>query len=233
MGSIRVYRDNELRTQFELSEERVTIGRTEDNTIVLPDPSISKQHAEIVFEDGNYFVIDLGSSNGVFLNNERIEKAKLKYWDEIQIHNFVIKFMAKQGAREKIVEEDQSLIDLESDKTEFFDFADQKQLDSLKHKTKQCFVTYTERSGALRKQIIKKPRTIIGRSKDADVRIGGWFAPSVAATIERRGNAYELVPGNRGNVIFQGQLISEPTKLIDDSKFIVRDIPFRFINRVI
>lgn len=232
MGYIRVYLGKELRKQFELGEERVTIGRTEDNVLVLADTSVSKQHAAIDYEGGEFFITDLGSSNGVFLNNKRIEKAQLKYWDEIQIHNFVIKFMAKPGFGETKDVQNETPADLEADKTEFFNLTDEKQLDNLRQKTKQCYVTFKDKSGVVQKLMIKKPRTVIGKARDADIKNTGWFAPAVAAMIERQGSSYELVPAKRGNVIFQSQRISQPAKLIDGSGFIVRDMEFKFFNRL-
>lgn len=232
MGYIRIHYGNELRQQFELGEDRVTIGRTEENALVLAEQGVSKQHAAIEYENGEYFIVDLGSSNGVFLNNQRIEKAKLKYWDEIQIHNFVIKFMAKPGFGETKGSTSEIPEDIESDKTKFFNITDEKQLDDLRNKTKECFLIYKDQLGKVRKLIIKKPRVIIGKSEQADIKITGWFAPSIAATIERQGNFYELVPTKRGKVIFDNQRISKPAKLIDDSGFIVRDIEFKFFNRL-
>jgi hypothetical protein len=232
MDYIRVYIGNELKKQFELGEERMTIGRTEDNSIVLADSGVSRQHAAIEYEDGDYFIVDLGSQNGVFLNKERVEREKLKYWDEIQIHNFVIKYMAKQGLGAAGDDENEVPANLESDKTEFFKITDEKQLDSLRQKTKQCFLTYEDQSGTMRKLLIKKPRLIIGKSKDADIKITGLFAPSIAATIERQGNTYELVPGKRGKIIFQNQHLSEPAVLTDGSGFLVRDTKIEFFNRL-
>jgi hypothetical protein len=217
MGYIRVYRGNELTKQSELGDERMTIGRTEGNTLVLADSGVSKQHAAIEYENGDYFITDLGSSDGVFLNSKKIEREKLKYWDEIQIHNFVIKFMAKPGLGATKEDHDEISTDIESDKTEFFNLTDEKQLENLRQKTKQCFITYKDQSGSVKKLLITKLRTIIGKSKEADIKNTGWFAPSVAATIERQGSGYELVPGKRGNVIFQNQQISQPVKLIDGS----------------
>lgn len=231
MGYIRLYRGNDLKKQVELEQERVTIGRTEGNTLVLVDEGVSRHHAAIEYLDGDYFIVDLGSQNGVFLNNEKVEKAKLKYWDEIRVHNFVIKFMAKQGLGGKNKEEEIPA-GLESDKTKFFNLTDEKQLDDLRKKTKKCYLVYTDQSGALRNYLIKKPRIIIGKSKNADIKINGWFAPSIAATIERRGSTYELVPEKRGNVICQSQKISKQTKLVDDSGFIVRELEFKFFNRL-
>ncbi len=232
MDYIRIYSGDELRKQFELDESRITIGRTEDNTVVLPEHGVSRHHAAIEYDNGHYFIVDLDSSNGVFLNNEKVTRHKLKYWDEIQIHNFVIKFMAKPGigvARD-VAETDPA--ELELDKTKFFNLTNEEQLENLRQKTKQCYLIFENASGATQKLVIKKPRTVIGNAKDADIRIGGLFAPSVAATIERQGGTYELVPSKRGQVIYQTQLILGPAKLTDDSRFSVRDMGFKFFNRL-
>jgi predicted component of type VI protein secretion system len=232
MSYVRVYCGNDLRKQFELGKDRATIGRTEDNIIVLADREISRLHAAIEHENGEYFIVDLGSSNGVFLNSKKISKSKLKYWDEIQIHNFVIKFMAKPGLGGTKEDMGERPANLESDKTKFFNVTDNKQLDDLRNKTKESFLTYKGPSGKVRKLIIKKPRIIIGKSEQADIKIKGWFAPSIAATIERQGSSYELVPNERGKVIYQNQRISKSAKLTDDSGFIVRDIELKFYNRL-
>lgn len=58
--------------EFMLTEASNSIGRTEDNYILLSEDSISRNHAKIINSNLNYFLIDLGSSNGTFVNNKRI-----------------------------------------------------------------------------------------------------------------------------------------------------------------
>jgi serine phosphatase RsbU (regulator of sigma subunit) len=61
-------------SRFELSEERChRIGRESDNDLVLSDPTLSRHHAEVTCEDGYWTVRDCGSSNGTFVNAERIQ----------------------------------------------------------------------------------------------------------------------------------------------------------------
>lgn len=48
------------------------IGRTEQNTVVLPDDMVSRNHAMIQQEGGHYYLIDLGSRNGSFVNGRRL-----------------------------------------------------------------------------------------------------------------------------------------------------------------
>ena len=62
-----------------------TIGRSSDNSVAFPeDSNISRYHAEIEFRDGDFYIIDLGSSNGTTVNGERVASEKfLSDGDEI------------------------------------------------------------------------------------------------------------------------------------------------------
>jgi pSer/pThr/pTyr-binding forkhead associated (FHA) protein len=63
---------------FELNVERNTVGRVEDNTFQIADPSVSSHHAEILLRGSDIVVKDLNSTNGTFLNNEKISEVVLK-----------------------------------------------------------------------------------------------------------------------------------------------------------
>lgn len=70
----------------------VTIGRAESNTIVLKDVKVSRQHAQISQQGTEFMVIDLNSSNGTYVNNQRVEEHVLSNGDEILIGDFVLQF---------------------------------------------------------------------------------------------------------------------------------------------
>ncbi len=59
--------------RFHLKPGDNTIGRTSSADIRLPDASISRQHAAVTLRDGRVYVRDVGSKNGTFVNNERID----------------------------------------------------------------------------------------------------------------------------------------------------------------
>ncbi|AOT69097.1 FHA domain-containing protein [Geosporobacter ferrireducens] len=64
----------------------VIIGRKNESDIVIKDPFISNQHAQISLDEGSYFLEDLDSANGTYLNGERIMDAvKLQNGDRIKI----------------------------------------------------------------------------------------------------------------------------------------------------
>ncbi len=63
---------------FELNVERTTVGRVEDNTLQIADGSVSSHHAEVLLRGTDIVVKDLNSTNGTFINNDRITEAVLK-----------------------------------------------------------------------------------------------------------------------------------------------------------
>jgi pSer/pThr/pTyr-binding forkhead associated (FHA) protein len=75
------------RRQVELSDDRVTVGKSDENDVVLDaDPTVSRLHAVLEHFPAGWCVNDLGSSNGTFLNGERIwASQRLRHGDEIRI----------------------------------------------------------------------------------------------------------------------------------------------------
>jgi V8-like Glu-specific endopeptidase len=73
---------------FASAGARVRIGRSRDNDLVLPDvaaPAASRHHAEAVLERGRWWLVDLSSANGTFVNGRRIERVALAAGDRLRI----------------------------------------------------------------------------------------------------------------------------------------------------
>lgn len=62
----------------ELQTDRTTIGRVEDNTFQIADPSVSSHHCEVHLRGSDIFIRDLNSTNGSFINNDKITEQVLK-----------------------------------------------------------------------------------------------------------------------------------------------------------
>ena len=65
--------------------EATTIGRGSGNLIPLSDPTASRNHAKIYSHEGSWVVEDLGSTNGIIFNGERVEKISLNPGDSFQV----------------------------------------------------------------------------------------------------------------------------------------------------
>ena len=72
---------------LQLTEEVTTLGSVAGNTVVLADPAVSRKHAGIRQVIGTYELADLGSTNGVYVNGQRVPKKTLEPGDIIRIGN--------------------------------------------------------------------------------------------------------------------------------------------------
>lgn len=76
-------------------EPLTTIGRSVGNTIILADRGISSQHARLVQRDGRWWVEDLGSTNGTWVNGRRVERpVPLSPGDVVQVARTVLRLEA-------------------------------------------------------------------------------------------------------------------------------------------
>jgi phosphoserine phosphatase RsbU/P len=62
-----------------------TIGRKAENDLQLLSDSVSRQHAEIVYEDDAYYLVDIGSKRGTFVNDQQIARCALQHLDRVRI----------------------------------------------------------------------------------------------------------------------------------------------------
>lgn len=91
---------------FELGDFSL-IGRNDGVTIRLPDSSISRQHATIRREDQDFWIVDLGSANGSYVNNVALTSARvLRHGDRIQLGTAVLVFQQQQAAESAAFLED-------------------------------------------------------------------------------------------------------------------------------
>ena len=78
---------------YELKSDVTIVGRGDDADLVISDISISRRHAMIVDRAGDYYLSDLGSTNGCFLNKEQITTATvMTEGDKVTLGNIVFKF---------------------------------------------------------------------------------------------------------------------------------------------
>lgn len=70
---------------FELSQEPLTIGRSADNHLVVDDATVSGHHAVIEATQNGFRIRDLNSTNGVWVNGQRVPEALLKAEDTVRV----------------------------------------------------------------------------------------------------------------------------------------------------
>ena len=81
------------RSVFPLTAKQTTIGRHTQNDCIINDPTISRRHAQITFENDVYVISDLGSTGGTFVNNKQISREVLNNGDIILLGRYPMMFM--------------------------------------------------------------------------------------------------------------------------------------------
>jgi hypothetical protein len=75
----------------------VTIGRSPHSDLFLDDVTVSRHHARVLRDEGGFWVEDLNSLNGTYVNRKRIEQQRLFDGDELQIGKFKLAFLEQRA----------------------------------------------------------------------------------------------------------------------------------------
>lgn len=87
---LEVVEGPEVGKRFPLGSGSVFIGRQSECDLALEDAKVSRRHATLACKDGEFFLDDLGSTNGTFVNGRRVGRTKLTPGDRITMGNTVL-----------------------------------------------------------------------------------------------------------------------------------------------
>lgn len=98
--------ENLVQNRFSIEQKTVSIGRSSDSDIQLDDKTVSANHAWIEWQpsgddpdEGNYYLIDLKSTNGSFVNEKQVSEKRLQHNDIIRIGFISFKFIDENSHR--------------------------------------------------------------------------------------------------------------------------------------
>ena len=80
---------------FPLGGDRMTIGRRPDSDVFLDDVTVSRDHALLVRRGQDYYLDDLGSLNGTYVNRHRIDSHRLEDGDELQVGKYKLTYLSR------------------------------------------------------------------------------------------------------------------------------------------
>ena len=93
-GLLLVKRGPNAGSTFLLDADLSSVGRDTSSDVFLDDITVSRTHARIERRDREFFVKDLGSLNGTYVNGEAVEETKLARGDQVQIGKFKLVFFS-------------------------------------------------------------------------------------------------------------------------------------------
>jgi pSer/pThr/pTyr-binding forkhead associated (FHA) protein len=83
---------------FEFKTEKTTVGRVSDNMFEIPEASISSHHAELLLKGNELHIKDLGSTNGTFINGEKISEGVVKPGQILRLGMVEMRFETSDAA---------------------------------------------------------------------------------------------------------------------------------------
>jgi len=203
-----------------------TIGRKAENDLCLEDIAVSGHHARIAQVQEVLFLEDLHSTNGTFVNEQKIDRRQLQDADSIRIGAHRLIFRGNQltpvdsSPSSKVLITDKTIVVSESHGSDRATPSKVGLVEILSGKTSQSQYRLT------------KHVSLIGAQDDAVITLTGWFAPKTAAVISRRGDGYVVSPAESGKRIqINGRPVQGEQVLLNGDVVEVAGITMRFLER--
>lgn len=213
------FKNVEIRT-YPFTKAGMTVGRDEDNDIVVSNMAVSGYHAKFDIVGNNFFLTDLQSMNGTYVNDRKIVSIKLSDKDKITVGKHLIEFYMEEEEQKK------SNSTADFDQTMYLDTKKAKELRAKAKGPKDAhkravaaqakqrigvltFISGGEGEIALRKKLVK-----IGKDETCDIIIPGMFVAGTSATISLRPSGYAITfAGGMAKLKINGKTIKNSTFL--------------------
>lgn len=230
MVYLDVYFNDVLQDQVELNKAIITIGRGADNDLRIDNPGVSTHHAKVVQEGESYFIEDINSTNGTSVNGEPVSRKQLEYGDKISIFKHMLRFSPLDLQEEIGNQAGQNTGLVDGSGTVEIDVSHLDKMLKQQIPEGRVSLQIHEKNGRQRNRPLNKPSFKIGKDPLSDLVIRGWFVPKTIASIERRADAYYLVPGKGGKVRLNGERVRHVTKLESGDNLIIRHLEIDFVE---
>jgi len=238
MPFINVYFSDKRIARRELTSGEITIGRTRSNDIPIDNPGVSASHAVIRPDGEDFFIEDLGSKNGTYLNGRKITRHKLEYGDTITIFKHRLVFVPWSAGAEDGAASNSAgpLIDqtgtVQMDASRLGEILSQH---AGKDGVSQIRIELHVRAADGKARILGLTGSsyCIGKKSDCLVKTSGLLAPSVSARLQRRGGDYLLIPEKKGDVLINGEQVDTPVLLEHGDQLEIRKTRIRYHTEIL
>ncbi|MBU2573214.1 MAG: FHA domain-containing protein [Elusimicrobia bacterium] len=218
--------------EINLDKPVLNVGRKPDNDIVLDNQAVSGRHCKIYQAGDTYFVEDLNSTNGTFVNGKKVLKAGLHHGDSISIIKYSLIFTGDDAPAKKSAAPAAAV---PADKPAAPAPAPAAPLPaprSQKARAKAGLEVLEGSADEKTEHELTNLSTYIGKSSQANVQYKGSgifnIGPDMAVVITMRPEGYYLIPIKEGYAKHNGNMLDKKALLADDDIIEVGGTKFRF-----
>lgn len=213
--------------EIPIEKEAYTIGRKEENDIVIGNMAVSGFHAKLLKEEKGVFLEDMASTNGTFVNGRKVAKCLLNSGDVILIGNHTLEFISTEKPDMEPAEPVIKARDM--DATVLLAPQEQQKILTATEKLDVTGGLIIMEGNTDRKEYELKERvTTIGKDSSAFVHMKGFFAPKVAALVNRRKTGYFITPSGGKELKVNGIRVDQRHDLKDGDVIEVAGLKMQF-----
>jgi len=258
MNYLEIYFNGVLKQSLPIKTDTFTIGRASDNEVVIENMGVSSHHAVMTKKGGVFFIQDLNSTNGTFLNSQKISsEQQVNAQDSIIIGKHTIKFSEWSQTKEA---ESASSVHESNDATVMMSRSKPKEINEVAfnsstlesndatmmvNSSKVKEITETTQTDSqqiqfhliirgelsgIKKLLLTENSYGIGKAKDNAIRIGGMFTSAYIADIEKIGHSFYIIPLQKNKVKLNDKKINDSTILTPSDRIKIKNLFIRFSN---
>jgi len=207
--------------EFELTKSEVIIGREDNIGLTIPSSAVSRRHARVTRDKDGYTLEDLGSSNGTYVNGQKLAGSRLlKSGDQIRLGQ-AITLLYEAPKPAVVVDDNKTVVGMVSSALPFSGSmqtiigVDPRLSQPRSAVPPQLVVTIA--GGNSQTHTLTSPSLTIGRLDENDIVIPSQIVSGRHARLERVNGSYQLVfePAARNPILFEGRALDGPRILKD------------------
>lgn len=224
---IVIYGDD-LGRKYSIVGRELRIGRSDSNDICIPQDSVSREHAILCIRESGIVLCDNGSTNGTFVNDDRILEARLKDGDLVKIGRSIFKFLSGDNIESSYHEEIFRL----------------STVDGLTHVYNRRYFSENLERELSRARRYKRPLALLifdidhfkATNDTYGHRAGDFVLERVAEIVSRRARSVDVVAryGGEEFVVILPEIDADGAlRFADDLRVLVQDHEFEFEKEII
>ena len=209
--------------EFELTKSEITIGREDNVDLTIPSSAVSRRHARITRNEDGYVLEDLGSSNGTFVNGQKLNGPRpLRSGDKIRLGQ-VITLLYEAPKPKAVVVAQETVVGIKSSALSgsVQTMIGEDPRLSLPKNAAPPQLVVTIAGGNSTTYTLTSPSLTLGRLDDNDIVIPSQIVSGRHARLERINGKYQLTlePNARNPILFEGRSLDVPRILKDGDQF--------------